>query len=92
MVSARPVFLEIVWLSRLDERVQEVTAVQGIGLEPFFPIGFSPRSGVHDHSKSAGHEVLDHELAHQWGQGYPVGLELRAHDDRAHLLGLAAGV
>ena len=92
VITTWSVFLEVSGLSDFDERVKEVTAVQRICLQPLFAIRFAPRSGVNDDAKSARHEVLYHERADEWREGYAVRLEPRADDDDANGLACSARI
>ena len=65
VIPTRPVFLEVGRLPGLDEGVQEVPAVQRVGLEPFFSVRFPGRSGMGDDCKFALHEVPDNHLARE---------------------------
>ena len=58
-------------------------AVQGVGLEPFFPFRnpVSPRRG--DHAVPSHHQVGHDGLTCQWGRSQTVRFECRASHNRA---------
>ena len=65
MESWRSELLEVTGFALFDERIQEMTAVQRVGLQPFLSIGLSRGSRMYDHPKSSGHEILDDSLTDQ---------------------------
>src|ERR1700730_4708789 len=63
VVSARAKFLEVGRFTCPDERIQEVSAVQRVGLQPFLVPSLSLGSRMRGDSESAGHQVPDNRLA-----------------------------
>src|ERR1700704_6115793 len=92
VVPGRSKFLEVGRFSHLHKGIQGVSAVQRVGLEPFFSPGLSRGSGVYDHTKSSWHEILDDSLTNQWRLCYTVGFVRRADDDYAHRRRRTVGV
>ena len=90
--ATRPIFLEVGGLRDFNERIQEVSAIQRVGLEPLFSPSFSCGSGMDDDTEPAGHQISNDRLAGQRRRGFVVRLELGADDDHTHGRGRPAGV
>ena len=79
--SGRTVLLEEARLADAEEGVMRLLAVQCIGLEPLLAAGNSIRCGCSHHAVSSRHQVGNHCLARDRGQGRAVRLELRTGHD-----------
>ncbi len=63
--AARSELLEVGGFTRPQEGVQEVGAVQRVGLQPFLASSFPRGRGMHGDAEAARHQVLDHDVANQ---------------------------